>query len=187
MRGSFVRMSPGNLPNELTPTTSIAVDLPSGRSVDLPCCKPSFVPWTGESVFTWGGKPLLDWQGTPVFAELLILRMLQSHNWQGVWVECYPTLKFLGAMPLDWKLTGAQVPVAYDRADLINRISRRVGAPGGCFDVHAWREDQMLFCEAKRQKKDRLLPTQRKWIEAALSEGVTCDQFLVVEWSVQPN
>jgi hypothetical protein len=175
-----------NLPSELTPMKSIKIDLPSGRSIDLPCCNPCFIPWAGEkkSVFTWGGKFLLDWQGTPVFAELLILRILQSQSWQGVWVECYPTLNFLGEMPIDWALTGAKISVPSERSALINQISQRAGRSGGCFDVFAWREDQMLFCEAKRQKKDALLPTQRRWIEAALDEGIARDQFLIVEWSI---
>ncbi|HNU57075.1 MAG TPA: hypothetical protein PKN30_10840, partial [Flavobacteriales bacterium] len=53
----------------------------------------------------------------------------------------------------------------------------------GCWDVVAWKDDQLVFAEAKKAKHDRLRDTQVRWVEAALQCGLTEENFLVVEWS----
>jgi len=45
-----------------------------------------------------------------------------------------------------------------------------------CFDVFAWHENEILFCEAKEARKDRLTRGQEKFIEGALICGVSPDQ-----------
>ena len=64
-------------------------------------------------------------------------------------------------------------------------------APGGevlLASPYGWRsgivdERRCDFCEAKRLKKDALSLSQRKWIEAAICEGVPLNSILIVEWT----
>jgi hypothetical protein len=123
----------------------------------------------------------LDYQGTPVFAELYILRSLQAKGWDGVWVSSYPSRKFLREMPLDSKL-GNGINLQPDRKAILDRIAPK---GGGCFDVFAWRNGDILFCESKRSKRDGLRETQRRWLDAALDTGLLRENFLVVEWDLR--
>jgi hypothetical protein len=44
------------------------------------------------------------------------------------------------------------------------------------------RGTEILFAEAKKQRKDSLQRSQGGWLEAALDEGVPPSSFLIVEW-----
>ena len=49
-----------------------------------------FKEWQGAPIpNTYDGKAIIDWNGEPVFAELAVLRLFQSHGWDGVWVDSY--------------------------------------------------------------------------------------------------
>jgi hypothetical protein len=69
-----------------------------------------------------------------------------------------------------------------EHLDLMDRIYDRNGKRSGAFDVLAWKEDSVLFAEAKHGGKDALRPSQISWVEAALDEGVPLESLLVVEW-----
>jgi hypothetical protein len=72
----------------------MTVQLPSGASMILPRCAPQFAKWMGGvPQFTFGNKPILDHEGKPIFAELLVLRLLQADGWEGAWVSSYAGLK----------------------------------------------------------------------------------------------
>jgi hypothetical protein len=82
-RGVVVRR-----PALLRPTTKERVLLPSGREEALPEATPRFPRWTGEFPWsTYGGKPILDLDGEPLYAEFVILRLLDAEGWRGVWVN----------------------------------------------------------------------------------------------------
>jgi len=71
-----------DLPASLKPTNLVRILLPSGRVLALPYCYPSFPKWPHEhSLFTFGNKTILDFEGQPVFAELMILKLLQRAGW----------------------------------------------------------------------------------------------------------
>jgi hypothetical protein len=71
-------------PALLTPTTTEHVLLPSGREVTLPKTTPRFPKWTGEFPWsTYGGKPILDFRGEPLYAEFVILGLLEAEGWSG--------------------------------------------------------------------------------------------------------
>jgi len=164
------------LPDLLRPAKSVAVKLPSGRSFDLPHCYPTFPEWSeSNSTYTFGGKQLLNYAGRPVFAELYVLRLLQDHGWDGVWVSSYRR-RYLRDMPADSKLRN-HVSLEPEREATLRKIAAKWG---GCFDVFAWHGNEAIFCECKRQKRDRLRPSQLAWIDAALNAGAT--NLLVVEW-----
>ncbi len=171
------------LPEILRPTSVCRVALPSGRTVELPQCCPSFERWRGALVFTFGNKPLLAWEGKPIFAELLVLRLLQQDGWDGVWVSSYGGEKYVTAMPSDPMMTGVTVSLPSDKADVLEEI-RKAGAQraGGCFDIVAWRGTNILCCECKRKGKDALRATQLAWIDGAL-RVLSPRSLLVVEWA----
>ena len=82
---------------------------------------------------------------------------------------------------MDTKLGGIEIPAT--QRNLISSISEKAGGRGGCFDVFVWRDDQVLFCESKRQGQDQLRKTQKRWMDGAIAAGVQETSLLVVEWS----
>ena len=53
-------------------------------SVETRWCFPRFRAWTGEPITdTYNGKAVLELAGKPLFAELVILRLLEREGWQG--------------------------------------------------------------------------------------------------------
>lgn len=172
------------LPLQLQGIDLMKVSLPSGVSIDIPMCHPTFSMWKGTApAFDFGNKPVLDFQGKPAFAELVILRLLQAYGWEGAWIETYGGIHYLQDMPADWKLQSGHVAIPAEREALLKRIWEK-GKTTACFDVMVWKDDQILFCEAKRKKKDRLTDAQYKFIEGALECGIRPEQFLIVEWDI---
>jgi hypothetical protein len=53
-----------------------------------------------------------------------------------------------------------------------------------CWDVFAWRGDEILFIEAKRLRRDRMRVSQHNWLAAAVGIGVPIDAFAVAEWDL---
>lgn len=171
-----------DLPEQLRLTFLRDVSLPSGRRLALPHCRPLFPKWPGpDPAFSFGNKKFLEHEGTPVFAEIKILRLLESAGWEGRWVSSFGGRKFLRDMPTDAKL-GPSISLPPEQQNLINRISEKLRSKGGCFDVFAWKEDQVLFCDPKWLNRDKLRATQFRWMDAALTIGLREDDLLVVEW-----
>lgn len=172
-----------DIPKELQPTGTMGVTLPRGATVSLPVCHPIFSPWEGNPVnFDYGKKPILNYKDEACFAELVILRMLLEHGWDGVWVETYGRTHYLRTMPSDWKLTAEHVSIPKDKEMLLQNIWKSAKTTA-CFDVFAWHNDQILFCEAKRMGKDRFTDAQVRFIEGAIACKVSPKSLLVVEWT----
>ena len=168
-----------DLPNPLRPINFIPTELPSGRSLNLPHCYPIFPAWTKSTgTFLFGGKQLLNYRGDPVFAELYVLRLLQEHGWEGAWISSFGGRKCMRDMPVDAKLSN-RIKLRSDHEEILDKIAPK---GGGCFDVFAWRGDDVLFCECKRGKRDVLQDTQLRWIDAALHSKL--NNFLVVQWDI---
>jgi len=171
-----------NLPVQLIPTKTKLVRLPSGGTVALPVCQPAFIRWKGKPLaFDFGKKPVVDDGGKSVFAELALLNLLRSSGWDGVWVSAFGGTHFLREMPSDWKLASHHVPIPKEKEDVLRRIWDAAGAKA-CFDVFAWKDSDILFCEAK-YGKDRLTKPERKFIEGALQCEVRSESLLIAEWS----
>ena len=166
----------------LIPDGRVNVLLPSGGNVELPVFHPKFHLWKGPKIdFDFGGKPVIEYEGEPVFAELAILRMLIADGWDGVWVETYGGMHFLHDMPQDWKLAQQHVDIPTEKREMILQI-QKAGGTIACFDVFAWKGDEILFCEAKNKGKDKLTSGQLKFIEGALSLGIPASSLLIAEW-----
>jgi hypothetical protein len=172
-----------NTPEELRPTGTMDVTLPSGTVVRLSICRPVFSKWEGAPLaFDYGGKPVLNYKDEACFAELVILRLLLENHWEGVWVETYGGAHFLRSMPQGWNLQSEHVEIPSDKHELLRRIWK-AGKTTACFDVFAWRGDQVCFFEGKHAGKDRLTGAQLKFIEGALGCGILPEQLVIVEWS----
>ncbi len=167
------------IPAQLTPTIGEHIVLPSGRAVELPKATPRFPKWEGEFPWsTYGGKPILDFRGEPLYAEFVLLRLLEAEGWSGVWVNSVHR----GPYPRRWTPSPIRILPPPNLLDLLDRIYARSGKQSGAFDVLAWAGDSVLFAEAKHGGKGALRPSQKAWVEAALDEGVPLGSLLVVEW-----
>ena len=123
---------------------------------------------------------MLDHEGKPCFAELAILRTLLAHGWSGAWVEAFrgrQRYRFLQSMPASWQFDSDFV-MPEDKFSIFASIG------GACLDVMAWRGADLLFCEAKRHRRDKFKAPQLRFIEGALARGIPREAMLVVEWSV---
>lgn len=170
------------LPLELNPTNTMTVSLPSGATVDLPVCHPTFSKWSGELPnFDYGKKPIVDYKEKGIFAELVILGLLNESGWDGVWVETYGGIHFLKDMPTSWKLSPHHISIPPDKEALLQNIWK-TGKTTACFDVFVWRDNEILFCEGKHKNKDKLTNAQTKFIEGALVCGVSMQSLMIVEW-----
>ena len=62
----------------------------------------------------------------------------------GVWVETYGGTHYLRTMPTDWNLDSDHVLIPADKEHLLKTIWN-TAKTYACFDVFAWRDDQMTF------------------------------------------
>lgn len=156
--------------------------LSSGESIEVKKYFLKFKAWQGDKpVFDFGRKPIIDFDNEACFAELAILRLFLKNGWQGAWVETYGGTHFLNSMPTSWSLKSEHIPIPDEKENLLKTIWKN-GKTKACFDVLLWRDNQVLFCEAKRIKKDRLTEAQKKFIQGALACRIPLSSFLVVEW-----
>ena len=111
-------------------------------------------------------------------------------GWQARWVETYSA----GAMTpyhfttwADAELAGQYHDPILEPAvqDLLLKIAQANGnSYAGCWDVVCWNDEAVVIAELKRHKKDRISPTQPRWLEAALLVGSEPQNFLLVEWDL---
>lgn len=165
-------------PQLLVPTTTEALELPSGKVVHVPKTTPSFSLWKGNSVDdTYGGKAILSFEDKPAFAELVVLNMFRREGWDGVWVDTFRN-KFRTEY---WPANEVELPK--EAHDLLQSINTKNGSNKGCWDVYCWKGWSFIFIECKANGKDAIRETQRKWLASAIQFGLALDSFLIVEWS----
>ena len=71
------------------------------------------------------------------------------------------------------------------QAQLFETIERSTGNyRGGCWDIFAWRDGEVLFVESKQRSNDRIRPAQAVWLEQALEYGVSLSSFLIAEYVI---
>jgi len=166
------------LPNGFESVGEIDLQLPNGGTVMISKSMPEFSPWQGKPLDDdYNGKQVLDYGGTPMFAELVILRHFENTGWQGVWVD-----SFKNSFLTKW-IESIELPNVQRK--LWQNIQRQKGSRGGCFDIFCWKRDAVLFIESKRCGKDRIRPSQTRWLEAALTIGLPIKSFHVVEWTLK--
>jgi len=164
-------------PESLYPVTDELFRSVSGDVVRIPKASPVFRKWRGDPPKeTYGNKPILDINGVPGFAELATLKLLQADGWLGVWIDTF--------RKQTRSVTGARVDLPSDQRELLEKIYAVAGTRAGYFDIFCWMAESVLFVEAKQKGRDRVRPTQVRWLTAALETGLPVRSFLIVEWQV---
>lgn len=129
----------------------------------------------------YGGKVIFDYEGEPAFAELMLLKLLEKHNYKGVWVDTYRN-KFRIALNREIKKQDIDKRII----TIIEKIYKIKGErKSSCFDVVAVNNtNEFIFCELKRGKKDKIRDSQIEWLEAAkkINEPI---QFIIAEWGIK--
>lgn len=149
----------------------------SGESVLVPKYFIPFKEWKGEPISNSYRKPFIDYKDEPLYAELVVLRMFQEQGWEGVWVDSYRQ-KYRTGLPETIK----PVDLPVEKEAILASIRDKTGMAGGCWDVFIWKDDQILFLELKRKKKDAIKDSQRSWLEASLESDHTSEDFALIEW-----
>lgn len=161
-------------------STNEIFSLPSGEEVSIPKYILEFKEWKGVPISnTYNGKAVIDWKGEPVFAEIVVLRLFQSHGWNGVWADSYRR-KYRVGLPdvVD------PIELPEKQKELIDSIRSKTGRFGGCWDLLLWKGNDILFIELKRRKKDHIQASQTEWLATALELGLDTGNFALVEWSL---
>jgi len=174
------------LPAQWSPIEKMPLGLPGGATVSLPVCRARFRAWDGPAPSADpGAKPVLDHGGEAFFAEAMILRLLQQHGWDGVWVQTNGGVHFVRSIPADRNSASGWVELPAARVDVLRGIwdAARTKA---CFDLFVWQGERLMFCKARRRGRERLTPAQRKFVDGALACGFAASQLLVVEWDAVP-
>lgn len=158
-----------------------------GKIIDIPKCIVMFEKWKGVPVLeAFGGKPVLDFDNKPVFAEIAIMLTFQNDGWETRWVETYG--KKDPILLADWKDDKYKNQVHQPFQDktiitLLNSIAEiNNNTFSGCWDVVAKKNEQILFAESKRTKKDSIRSSQVSWLAAGLKYGLKPQNFLMVQW-----
>ena len=152
-----------------------------GRRIEIPKTTPTFLPWAGtEQLDNYGGKAILDFEGQPSFAELLVLRLFEGSGWSGIWVDSFARCN----RRFYWgENTSVVLP---DSAETLLKRIRGRDSKARCWDIFCWGQDQYLFAELKRKSHDHIRDSQRRWLAAALEEGLDSRNFLIIEWEIKP-
>src|SRR3990167_8186963 len=137
-------------------TATENLSLPSGETIEVLKRLYLFQKWKGDKVKNdYGGKAVLDYENNPLFAELMILRLLEKEGWSGVWVDTYGK-----KLRKDLPEKSDSVSLPLDKQSLLDSISKQAGGFKGCWDVFAWKDNEYLFAESKRVGKDSIRDTQ---------------------------
>lgn len=153
----------------------------SGQTILLDKYNFVFKAWTENHNFgTYGGKKLLELDNEPLFAELLLLRLLEKQGYKGVWVDTYRN-KFWQRLP------HFSFPVIPDKklTDIYEKIyEQKGGRKSGCFDIIAFKNNHFIFVELKKNKEDSIRKTQIEWLKTALTQDLENPTFLIAEWTL---
>ena len=175
-------------PIKLIPNDFEIIEL-ENESIKIPKCNILFKQWTGTPVKeTFGGKPIVSLGNQPMFAEIAILNLFLADGWKARWVQTYGrgkgAPKFLASWIDDKYKNQEDIPFSNIKImDMLSEIkSQNSNSYSGCWDVLGWKNDKVIFAEAKKSKKDQMRPTQYKWLNAGLNYGLKPENFLIVEW-----
>lgn len=182
------------LPKDFWGTDTIGKVGIAGVSDPVLKIKKKFRRWTEAPIaHTFGNKPLVNVHGAGMFVELALVQYFLEQGWDARWVVTYGRSRMNPLFLTEWLDTDCckQIhrPVASSYVcDVLQSVAKVNGNKmGGCWDVIAWKGDCLLFVEVKREKHDRIRSTQIRWLNSALECGLTCDQFMLLEWDFYPE
>jgi hypothetical protein len=154
--------------------------LPTGGVFDVPVYRTRFDAATERIRFEndlYDIKPQLTLDGEVLLAELVIVRRLEGHGWNAVWIDNFKN-KHWRELPVH----GTPRDLPKDLEALLQRITKLNGRRAGAFDVLAWKDHSIAFLESKGPG-DSITETQRTWFTSAVAVGVDREAFGIVEWS----
>lgn len=187
---------------ELRVELQTPIRFPAGRVInDVPGVFVRFPMWRGQPFvddFSRKSAAMIELNGEHLFAELAVLRLLQSDGWDGRWVNTYSGGGEVWKYLTDWE----DVPRAEQKTRPISdseprQLLARVAGFNkprrykGCWSVFAWRSSQVAFVECKRttsKSKDVVNKEQEEWLRSALFLGdprMTVDAFCFLQWDYQ--
>jgi hypothetical protein len=167
---------------QATALKSTSVELPKAkRSVDVLTMLRREQPWPGvepESFRVVPKKPALQFNGRPIWAEFILLRLLERDGWKGAWIKNWGGRAF-------WRDVLEICDLPSSARAQFHQIEKRAGGRGGgCWDIFVSRGDELLFIESKqRGGGDRVRENQAIWLESALDEDIPIESFAIVEWT----
>lgn len=128
-------------------------------------------------------KPALAFEGTTTWAEFVLVRLLDAAGWDARWIRNWTGGRQI-CIDIDQQRNFPPAPAAVFEA-LHRRAADLRGA--GTWDVFAWSGGDYVFLESKQHRSsDQLSANQIAFLEAALEEGFTVDQFAIVEYDAGP-
>jgi hypothetical protein len=164
----------------------------NGVKVNIPKCLVRLEEWKGKPVKnTFGGKPIVKMDQRPMFAELAIKEHFVANGWEARWVETYGRVNKKPLCLSTWKddKFRNQIGDPIKNEEVLEKLSEIAkynnDSYSGCWDILAWKSDNMIFAELKRESKDRIRQTQIDWLFAGLKSGLKPENFLIVEWDMQ--
>lgn len=162
-----------------------------GRIIQVPKVNVEFKEWNGKLLENnFGGKPIINHDDKPMFAELAIMNIFIENGWNSRWIERYGKPKMSPIHLTEWIdepfKNQKHKPIDNKLIQvLLNAIAKNNDNNfGGCWDVVAWQNDNLIFAESKRSKKDFIQSTQNKWINSAFEIGLIEENFLMIEWNI---
>jgi hypothetical protein len=166
-----------------TQAARIEVDLPAAGRVSVPVLRrletraPADVP---RAASCWApNKPSLLFDGRAMWAELVLVGLLEAADWDARWVRNWSGGRQFCAGVGELKRLAGRGEEAFEAIHA--RAPELRGA--GSWDVIAWNGDQVLFLESKQaHSRDQLRPDQLAFLDAALGLGIPVDAFAVVEY-----
>lgn len=178
-------------PKRLTPIAFNTFQI-EGHTAEIPKAIIQFNAWNGKIVEnTFSGKPVLNLNDNPVFAELAIMHIFKEDGWDARWIETYGKPKLRPIHLTEW-MDEPYKNQEHNPIDnkliqfLLNAIAKNNNNSfAGCWDVVAWKNDQIIFAESKCRKKDFIKTTQNKWLKSAFEIGLSEENFLLIEWKIE--
>lgn len=152
----------------------------------------TFNGWKGETIQnTFGGKALVDVNGNASFAELAIVYYLKKNGWNARWIQPFGRPSMNPFMLTEWNDVPCKdqthVPIIdLEIYETLMGIAKLNGNSfSGCWDVVAWKNENIVFLEAKRNGRDRIRPNQIDWLRASLAYGLNCNNFIIIQWDIK--
>ena len=113
-----------------------------------------------------------------MFAEPAIMHLFLKDGWEARWLESYGRGQRNIVCLAEWAdlpySRQTECPITNERIlNMLHGIATlNNGNYCGCWDVLAWKGDNVIFAESKRSKRDKIRDTQVKWLDAALRYGL---------------
>ena len=131
---------------------------------------------------TYDIKPQIEVAGEILYPELALVRLAQKVGWEAAWMDSFHYGVWRD-MP-----TTQRVQIPDQQVELLDRITSQERTKdgrtrwAGCWDVVAWREDEVAFIESKGTEE--LEGSQLRFLESALTIGVPLEAFSLAVWEL---